>query len=79
MSNKGYKIYTTSGGISCSPGSKSRASMMPCSNRTQAIRVGSLLRSIQNFRWPMRNRSMTRSWVASPFSKGRELRMSSVV
>src|SRR5436305_328105 len=59
----------TSGGFSCSPGSKSRVSMMPCSSRTQSMRIGSLSRSIQNFRWPTRNKSMIRLWDAFLFSK----------
>ncbi len=61
----------TNGGISCSPGSKSRVSMMPSSNRTPAMRAGNLWRSIPNFRWPMRSKSTIRSWDASPFNKGR--------
>ncbi len=58
----------TSGGISCSPGSKSRASMMPSSNRTPAMRVGSRWRSIPNCHWPTRNKSTIRPWGASLFN-----------
>ena len=48
---------------------KSRASMMPSSNRTPAMKVGNRWRSIPNCHWPTRNTSMIRPWGASLFSK----------
>jgi len=44
-------------------GSKSRASMMPSSNHTPAMKVGSRWRSIPNCHWPTRNKILNAAWL----------------